>query len=123
VRGATLTIDFQNENLIARQQGSDGGERILAVVPDLICIVDSETAAPVTTEVLRYGLRVTVLGIPRRRCYAPRRRWRSSARARSGTTSSTCRWPVSSAGARSAPGYPCADRQGAALSQSTLAGG
>lgn len=63
-RGATLTIDFQNENLIARQTGGDAGERILAVVPDLICIVDSETAAPVTTEVLRYGLRVTVLGIP-----------------------------------------------------------
>jgi DUF917 family protein len=33
-------------------------------VPDLICIVDIETGAPVTTEVLRYGLRVTVLGIP-----------------------------------------------------------
>ena len=26
--------------------------------------MDSETSAPVTTEVLRYGLRVTVLGIP-----------------------------------------------------------
>lgn len=59
-RGATLTIDFQNENLIARRD--DGA--VLAVVPDLICIVDTHTAAPVTTEVLRYGLRVTVLGIP-----------------------------------------------------------
>jgi DUF917 family protein len=65
LRGRNLTIDFQNENLIARQTSDDGtGEQILAVVPDLICIVDSETAAPVTTEVLRYGLRVTVLGIP-----------------------------------------------------------
>jgi DUF917 family protein len=64
-RGRCLTIDFQNENLIARQSGADGAdEQILAVVPDLICIVDSETATPVTTEVLRYGLRVTVLGIP-----------------------------------------------------------
>jgi len=64
-RGRGLTIDFQNENLIARQTDDDvAGERILAVVPDLICIVDSETAAPVTTEVLRYGLRVIVLGIP-----------------------------------------------------------
>ena len=64
-RGRGLTIDFQNENLIARQTGDDGAvEQILAVVPDLICIVNSETAAPVTTEVLRYGLRVTVLGIP-----------------------------------------------------------
>lgn len=58
-RGETLHIDFQNENLIARR-----GEEVLACVPDLICIVDSITAEPITTEVLRYGLRVTVLGIP-----------------------------------------------------------
>lgn len=58
--GGTLIIDFQNENLIAR----DGDGTVRAVVPDLICIVDQETAAPVTTEVLRYGLRVAVLGIP-----------------------------------------------------------
>ena len=66
-------IAFQNENLIARlsQSGSteDGKqgqseERILAVVPDLICIIDAESGEPVTTELLRYGLRVTVLGIP-----------------------------------------------------------
>jgi DUF917 family protein len=58
--GQTLSIDFQNENLIART--SEG--RILAVVPDLICIVDAETAEPITTELLRYGLRIEVLGIP-----------------------------------------------------------
>ncbi len=58
--GRTLTIDFQNENLIART----GDGEILAVVPDLICIVDAETAEPITTELLRYGLRIEVLGIP-----------------------------------------------------------
>ncbi len=58
-RGMTMGIDFQNENLIART-----GNEIIAVVPDLICIVDQETAEPVTTEVLRYGLRVAVIGIP-----------------------------------------------------------
>jgi DUF917 family protein len=58
--GRSLVIDFQNENLIAR---TDRGE-ILAVVPDLICLVDVDTAEPITTEVLRYGLRVAVLGIP-----------------------------------------------------------
>jgi DUF917 family protein len=63
-REATMTIAFQNENLIARRADADGAERTVAIVPDLICVVDSETAAPVTTEVLRYGLRVTVLGIP-----------------------------------------------------------
>ena len=34
------------------------------MVPDLICLVDQVTAEPVTTEVVRYGLRVAVLGIP-----------------------------------------------------------
>lgn len=53
-------IDFQNENLIVRRD--DG--TILATVPDLICIVDTDTGEPVTTELLRYGLRVTVLGFP-----------------------------------------------------------
>ncbi len=58
--GRTLRIDFQNENLIAR---TDDGE-ILAVVPDLICLVDEDSAEPITTEIVRYGLRVVVLGIP-----------------------------------------------------------
>ena len=58
--GRSLTIDFQNENLIARTGDGD----VLAIVPDLICIVDAETAEPITTELLRYGLRIEVLGIP-----------------------------------------------------------
>ena len=58
--GRTLHIDFQNENLIAR----DGQGAVLAVVPDLICIVDQDSAEPITTELLRYGLRVAVLAIP-----------------------------------------------------------
>jgi DUF917 family protein len=58
--GRALAIDFQNENLIART--ADG--TVLAVVPDLICLVDADTAEPITTELLRYGLRVVVLGIP-----------------------------------------------------------
>jgi DUF917 family protein len=36
----------------------------LGVVPDLICTVALDDAEPVTTERLRYGLRVAVLGIP-----------------------------------------------------------
>lgn len=53
-----MMITFQNENLIARV-----GETVRAVVPDLICVLDSETAEPVTTERLRYGQRVTVMGV------------------------------------------------------------
>jgi hypothetical protein len=49
--GRTLEIDLQNEYLIAR---ADDGE-VLAVVPDLICLVDADTAEPVTTEVVRYA--------------------------------------------------------------------
>ncbi len=58
--GAELIIDLQNEYLIART----GDGRVLAVVPDLICLVDADTAEPITTEVARYRLRVVVLGIP-----------------------------------------------------------
>ncbi|MCY4209503.1 MAG: DUF917 domain-containing protein [Gammaproteobacteria bacterium] len=53
-----LTITFKNEYLVARQNG-----RTVAIVPDLICMVDSETAEPITVETLRYGQRVKVLGM------------------------------------------------------------
>lgn len=51
-------ISFQNENLICRVNGVTA-----ALVPDLICVLDSETADPITTEGLRYGQRVVVFGI------------------------------------------------------------
>ncbi|HLB48270.1 MAG TPA: DUF917 domain-containing protein [Anaerolineales bacterium] len=57
----TLQIEFQNENLIAR--AAERGD-VIATVPDLICIVDSETGRPISTEETRYGLRVSVLGLP-----------------------------------------------------------
>jgi len=55
-----LTIEFQNEFLIARDD--DGS--VLATVPDLICLVDKDTGLPVTTDALRYGQRLAVLGVP-----------------------------------------------------------
>jgi uncharacterized protein len=58
-RGRGLRIAFQNENLIAWEH-----DEVVVTVPDLICLVDELTAEPVTTEVVRYGLRVAVLGIP-----------------------------------------------------------
>ncbi|HVA93060.1 MAG TPA: DUF917 domain-containing protein [Chloroflexota bacterium] len=57
--GSELMIDLQNENLIAIRDGVP-----VATVPDLICMVDLETGEAITTEVLRYGLRVAVLGLP-----------------------------------------------------------
>lgn len=53
-----LVIRFQNENLTAERGG-----RLLAIVPDLICVLEAETAEPITTEGLRYGQRVRVIGI------------------------------------------------------------
>jgi DUF917 family protein len=58
--GHDYGIDFQNENLVLRDEAGT----VLCSVPDLICIVDAETAEPISTETLRYGLRVAVIGIP-----------------------------------------------------------
>lgn len=57
--GDRLVIDFQNENLIARRDGET-----ICTVPDLICVVDTERGEPITTELMRYGFRVSVLGFP-----------------------------------------------------------
>ena len=38
--------------------------QILACTPDLISIVDVDTGEPISTETIRYGLRVAVLAIP-----------------------------------------------------------
>jgi DUF917 family protein len=53
-----LEILFQNENLLATVDGE-----VRCLVPDLICVLEASTAEPITTETLRYGQRVTVVGI------------------------------------------------------------
>lgn len=58
--GDTITLEFQNEFLIAKT--SDGTPR--AITPDLICLLDLETGQPITTEQIRYGFRVIVFGLP-----------------------------------------------------------
>ena len=57
--GEVLVVEFQNEYLVARR-----GAEVIASVPDLITVVESETGEPTTTEDLRYGFRVTVLAAP-----------------------------------------------------------
>jgi DUF917 family protein len=61
-----VRVDFQNEHLLAREGVGPNGEfdRILASTPDLIAVMDTETGTPITTEGLRYGQRVTIIGIP-----------------------------------------------------------
>lgn len=58
-RGSRLTLSFQNEHLVAERDGT-----VVASTPDLICVLDNETGQPVTTEGMRYGNRVAVLGVP-----------------------------------------------------------
>jgi DUF917 family protein len=57
-RDRVLDIEFQNEHLIATVEGE-----VLAVVPDLICVLDLETGEPITTEGMRYGQRVRLITI------------------------------------------------------------
>ncbi len=56
--GRTLEVNFQNEFLIAKEDGI-----VRAVVPDLVCMVDRETAEPIPVDSLKYGQRIKVLGV------------------------------------------------------------
>lgn len=56
--GSVMGLEFQNEHLVARVDGE-----VRAIVPDLICVLEAETAEPITTEQIRYGQRVKVMGI------------------------------------------------------------
>lgn len=57
--GSRMTVSFQNENLVAFRDAT-----VVAAVPDLITIIDSDSGEAITTERLRYGFRVVVLGMP-----------------------------------------------------------
>jgi DUF917 family protein len=57
--GRTLRLEIQNENLVALE-----GDRTLAMVPDIITVLDSQSANAISTERLRYGQRVTVIAFP-----------------------------------------------------------
>ncbi|MGH3585005.1 MAG: DUF917 domain-containing protein [Pseudonocardia sp.] len=54
-----LRVEIQNENLIAFE---DGEAKV--TVPDLITLIDTETAVPMTTESLAYGQRLHVIAMP-----------------------------------------------------------
>jgi uncharacterized protein len=57
--GRLIRLELQNENLVALERG-----KVLASVPDLITVLDSETADAIATERIRYGQRVTVIAFP-----------------------------------------------------------
>ncbi|KAF5249131.1 hypothetical protein FANTH_5507 [Fusarium anthophilum] len=65
-RGA-VKIPFKNENIAALRVHPDRKEElqedILAIVPDLVCVIDAQNGEAVGTPEYRYGLLVVVLGI------------------------------------------------------------
>ena len=54
-RGRLVRIEFQNENLVALEDGE-----ALATVPDIITLLDAHTAMGIVTEQIQYGQRVVV---------------------------------------------------------------
>ncbi len=57
--GAQAEIAIQNENLVLWIDGEPA-----VIVPDLIMNLERDTGEPITTEMLRYGQRVAVIGLP-----------------------------------------------------------
>ena len=57
-QNTVMELDFQNEFLMAKINGKP-----VAITPDLIVLIDSENAQPITAETIQYGTRVVVLGM------------------------------------------------------------
>jgi len=58
-RGRRTEIAFKNEYLIVKLD-----DEVVLTVPDLITLAETESGTPVSTDILRPGLRVTVLALP-----------------------------------------------------------
>jgi len=58
-----LELIFRNEYLVARRDGNT-----LVIVPDLITVLDAETAEPLTTDDIKYGQRVVVVATSAAAC-------------------------------------------------------
>ncbi|XP_072038493.1 uncharacterized protein [Amphiura filiformis] len=61
-KGNQVAIDFQNENLVVWDKGPEN-KKHLASIPDIISVVDTEGNG-LTTELLHFGLRVSVIALP-----------------------------------------------------------
>jgi DUF917 family protein len=75
-----IRIPFKNENIAVIKTSNSSAEDlerqedVLAIVPDLVCVIDAQNGEAIGTPEYRYGLLVIVLGI------AASDRWTSSAR-------------------------------------------
>jgi DUF917 family protein len=54
-----VEVMYQNEFLLAQE-----GEIVLATTPDILTIVERDTGTPLTSDGLRYGLKVALLAVP-----------------------------------------------------------
>ncbi|EUC48694.1 hypothetical protein COCMIDRAFT_23471 [Bipolaris oryzae ATCC 44560] len=69
--GSTIKIPFKNENIAAlrvpesgdRPTGEERNEDVLAIVPDLIAVIDAQNGEAIGTPEYRYGLLVSVIGV------------------------------------------------------------
>lgn len=57
--GQEFTMLFQNENLAALRNGE-----YVATTPDLIMAMELDSGEPIPSEVIRYGYRVAIIGLP-----------------------------------------------------------
>ncbi|THH13801.1 hypothetical protein EW146_g6457 [Bondarzewia mesenterica] len=58
-----MKIPFKNENIVATVVDEEGKEQVVASVPDLICVCDTNSGEAIGTPEYRYGLLVTVIGM------------------------------------------------------------
>ncbi len=58
-RGHVFRLEFQNEFAVGALDGE-----VTAMVPEILCVLDSVSGEAVGTEALRYGQRVTVAVLP-----------------------------------------------------------
>lgn len=58
-QGQRFVLEFQNEWLVALRN-----DEPLAMSPDLICVLDTDSGEAIGTETVRYGQRVTVVVLP-----------------------------------------------------------
>ena len=57
----SILVDFQNEYLVAYISDA---RSVIATCPDLISLVDTDTGEPITSEEIKYGMRVSVILLP-----------------------------------------------------------
>lgn len=56
----TYTIDFKNENLLAKDENGD----VMIAVPESICLLDMDTYIPLTNADIKEGMNVSVYAVP-----------------------------------------------------------